>query len=146
MAEGQVWIQAPRGTVPGSISRLEGWAWTTLGGEGIGLGPNRAGIGELCFGWGAMEMAGWSRVLSGWVTQWGWPRKADGFGGDVGDPVCKVGVPRPHTYLAKAVQGLRARVPTFVDTHGCGRKGVFPLQQHADIAPGQSWGRAKERL
>lgn len=53
---------------------------------------------------------------------------AEGFGGDVGDTVCKGSVPRPHTYLAKAVQGLRARVPTFMDTHGGGGEGVFPLQ------------------
>lgn len=40
--------------------------------------------------------------------------------------------------LAKAVQGLCARVPVFMDTHRGGREGVFSLQQHADIAPGQS--------
>jgi hypothetical protein len=89
-------------------------------------------------------MGDWSRILPGWVIQWGRPREAEGSGGDVGDPVCKVGVPRPHTYLAKAVQGLCARVPVFMDTHRGGREGVFSLQQHADIAPGQSWVRARE--
>lgn len=59
-----MWIQAPRGTAPGPISRLEGWAWASLGGEGIGLAQNRAGMEEhFCFGWEEMER--WSRVFPG---------------------------------------------------------------------------------
>lgn len=50
-----------------------------------------------------MEMEGWSRVLSGWVTQRDWPREAEGSGGA---QVCEVNVFRTYTYLAKAVQGL----------------------------------------
>lgn len=86
-------------------------------------------------------MQGCSRVLPGWATQWDWPREAEGSGGV---QICKVGVPRTHTYLAKAVQGLCPRVPAFMDTHGGGKEGVLPLQQHANIAPGQSWVRARE--
>lgn len=40
------------------------------------------------------------------------------------------------TYLAKAVQGVRSRVPAVVDTHGGGGEGVLPLQQHPEVAPG----------
>lgn len=44
------------------------------------------------------------------------------------------------TYLAKAVQGVGSRVPAVMDTHGGGGEGVLPLQQHPEVAPGQSWG------
>lgn len=71
---------------------------------------------------------------------WGRPREAEGSGGV---QVHKVGIPRTQTYLAKAVQGLHARVPAFMDAHGGGKEGLLPLQQHANIAPGQSWGEGK---
>jgi hypothetical protein len=46
MAKGKVWTQASRGTVPEPVSRMEGWVWASFDGESIGLGQNRAGMGE----------------------------------------------------------------------------------------------------
>lgn len=50
------------------------------------------------------------------------------------------------TYLAKAVQGVSSRKPAVMDTHGRGGEGVLPLQQHPQVAPGQSWGPGERRL
>lgn len=59
--------------------------------------------------------------------------------------VWRVSVTR-GTYLAKAVQGVSSRKPTVMDAHGRGGEGVLPLQQHPQVAPGQSWGAGGRRL
>lgn len=71
---------------------------------------------------------------------WTWDSGRGGWGGGVRLHPGLTGGCGQGPYLAKAVQGVGSRVPAVVDTHGGGGEGVLPLQQHPEVAPGQSWG------